>query len=879
MELIRISHPTIAGYSPFAIRLNDFNNTIIFAYDSLGTQINLITNTTNFNFNEWHTVSVSYGSQGLKIALDGITVATRPSMILPLIGKEAFINLPEVPFGGLQFTGKISAFRISYRQSDWQLAKRYKTPTIMITQNNGVFNQVCAGDTSKFSASCSNCGTNYTLQWKVNGNNVGTNSNLYNTTTINNNDIVTCQVYNPSLCPDTGAISNPIQAVVNNPPTINITSNSPVCLSDTITLFSNSYSNNPYRIWRTNSMVTYTITPTVLANNGINYSTTNFNGNLDNGVWKNVNVPFSFKYFNNTYNKIHINTNGYVSFGIDTGYNSSVTFIPNPVNQNNYIGGPWADLDLSTSGKIEYGIFGTAPNRIFMIRYYAPTIGFTTDIDTSAIYINETSNTIRVAWKKYNNSISWPMTIGLEDSTGTRGVAPFDVNNNYISENPTDRMYYFYPNPLTYSWSGPSSFTSTAQNPVILNSTAANAGTYTVNVTDASGCTNSASINVSVGTFPISISAVPNDTICAGTSVSLTASGATSYSWSGGITNGNSFTPTTSGTYTVTATNASGCASTSTILVTVKPTPTLTITSSPNDSICAGSVVTLTATGGGTYSWTGGVSNGVPFTPSTSSVYTVTVTGTNGCTKTQLQPITVNSIPTVTLLVSPNDTICSGTTTIFTASGGGTYSWTGGISNGVAFIPNTSNVYTVTVTGTNGCTKTQTQSLTVNPSPTITIAVTPNDTVCVGASISLNATGSGTYVWSNGVQNNISFLPMASATYTVTASGSNGCSQTQTQQVVINALPIVNISVIPNDTICQGDLVTLTASGGVTYTWSGGVINGNSFSLASNSTFSVVVADAYACSSTSNQSIVVKPNLIPSLSISSSPLQGVTNDP
>ncbi|MDX2281208.1 MAG: choice-of-anchor I family protein, partial [Saprospiraceae bacterium] len=187
-----------------------------------------------------------------------------------------------------------------------------------------------------------------------------------------------------------------------------------------------------------------------------------------------------------------------------------------------------------------------------------------------------------------------------------------------------------------------------------------------------------------------------------------------------------------------------------------------------NDAItCAGGSVTLTAAGGGTYSWsTGANTAAITVNPATTTTYTVTVTNAAGCTATSSSTITVNPLPTPSITVAensgiePNDgSICTGASATLTATGGGTYAWSTGASTAeITVSPASTTTYTVTVTNANGCTATSTRTITVNPLPTPSIAVTEtsgtanNDgQICAGASATLTASGGTSYAWSNGV--------------------------------------------------------------------------------------------------------------------------------
>jgi hypothetical protein len=138
----------------------------------------------------------------------------------------------------------------------------------------------------------------------------------------------------------------------------------------------------------------------------------------------------------------------------------------------------------------------------------------------------------------------------------------------------------------------------------------------------------------------IAACAVPNvtlaasqTTICNGASVNLTASGATTYTWSTNAnTNSISVTPSVTTSYTVVGQNSPGCPDTKTVNIVVKPSPTLTV--SPSATICPGAAATLTASGANTYSWSPGsfTTSAITVTPGLSTVYNVAGTNTVGCT-------------------------------------------------------------------------------------------------------------------------------------------------------------------------------------------------------------------------------------------------------
>ena len=221
-----------------------------------------------------------------------------------------------------------------------------------------------------------------------------------------------------------------------------------------------------------------------------------------------------------------------------------------------------------------------------------------------------------------------------------------------------------------YAWTGPAGFTAATNAIALPNATTGMSGTYKVTVTGAGGCTASGSRTVSVNA-PTAAAITGATTLCAGVPLVLTCTTAgISYQWSG--PGGFSFsgatmtrTPAVAGTYTVTVTNASGCISTASRTVTLNAAPNVVVT---NNSNCTR--IWLVASGGNSYAWSG--PNGYTVTgatvlrnPATASmfgVYTVTVTGTGGCTASA--SITVNPCsgktqslpPDLSLSAYPNPT-------------------------------------------------------------------------------------------------------------------------------------------------------------------------------------------------------------------------------
>jgi hypothetical protein len=208
-------------------------------------------------------------------------------------------------------------------------------------------------------------------------------------------------------------------------------------------------------------------------------------------------------------------------------------------------------------------------------------------------------------------------------------------------------------------------------------------------------------MNLTVNNLP-TVGATPSaTTVCNGSNVTLNGSGASTYTWTGGITNGNPFSATTTANYSVTGTDANGCSNTSVASVSVNALPTVGSTPSAT-TVCNGSSVTLNGSGATTYTWTGGITDGNAFTATTTANYSVTGTDANGCTNTSVASVSVNTLPSVTAN-STASVICVGQSVTLTGGGASTYTWSGSVNDGVAFTPTVTDTYTVTGTDANGC--------------------------------------------------------------------------------------------------------------------------------------------------------------------------------
>jgi gliding motility-associated-like protein len=341
-----------------------------------------------------------------------------------------------------------------------------------------------------------------------------------------------------------------------------------------------------------------------------------------------------------------------------------------------------------------------------------------------------------------------------------------------------------------------------------------------------------------------------DQTACSGASVTLSGSGATSYTWDNGVTNGVSFNPVTTQTYTVTGTDAAGCQETDQVVVNVGTNPV--VDAGANQSICPGQSITLSGSGANSYTWDNSVTDGVAFTPAGTQTYTVTGSDIAGCQGTDQVTITVYNLPSIN--AGADQAICPGGSVILSGSGGTSYTWNNGVANGVSFNPAATQTYTVTGTDANGCSNTDQVLVTVNALPNVSAG--QDQSVCAGTAVTLSGSGAVSYVWNLSVVNNTPFTPGATQIYTVVGTDANGCQNSDQVTVTVNPPPTIGAGA--DQTICVGTSVTLSGTGGVSYVWTNGVTNGTSFNPGvGTQTYTVTGTDANGCTNTDQVTITV----------------------
>jgi uncharacterized Rossmann fold enzyme len=375
---------------------------------------------------------------------------------------------------------------------------------------------------------------------------------------------------------------------------------------------------------------------------------------------------------------------------------------------------------------------------------------------------------------------------------------------------------------------------------------------YTISGSDSNGCVNTDTITVTVNPLPAVTANASTNSICHGNNVVLYGSGAQTYSWDHNVSDNVAFVADSTTNYMISGTDSNGCINTDTITVTVmaNPLPTVIANASAN-SICYGSNVTLFGSGAQTYSWDHNVSDNVAFVPTSTTNYIISGTDSNGCVNTNTITVTVNPLPAVTANASTNS-ICHGNNVVLYGSGAQTYSWDHNVSDNVAFVADSTTNYMISGTDSNGCINTDTIRVTVNPLPTV-IANTSANSICYGNDVILYGSGAQTYSWDHNVSDNVAFVPIATASYIVTGTDSNTCTNSDAISVSVNELPLLS-AIITNENIGNDGAIDLTVGAGLApyqYDWDNDGTGDNDdtedLSKLTKGIYTVSVTDANGC--------------------------------
>ena len=302
------------------------------------------------------------------------------------------------------------------------------------------------------------------------------------------------------------------------------------------------------------------------------------------------------------------------------------------------------------------------------------------------------------------------------------------------------------------------------------------------------------------------VSAGPDLYACNGGPVTLTGTGAQTYSWIPNVANGSTFTPSINQTYTLTGFDANGCSSWDQTNILLE---NFSIDAGQNLTVCQGDIAVLTATGSPNIIWNNNdVSNGIPFYPLNSGYITAFATSANGCLASDSVLLTVNPAPSID--AGQDYFTCPGDSITLLASGGNNLIWNGTIANDTTFVPNASATYVVSGESSLGCIGSDTLHVFYGTFPDLNAG--QDQSVCFGDEVILYGTGGIFMYWSNNIADSIPFVPQQSGSYVLTGASNEGCVGTDTVYVSVNdaSSNTINASAIDSYTL-NGQ--TYTASG------------------------------------------------------------------
>jgi len=499
-------------------------------------------------------------------------------------------------------------------------------------------------------------------------------------------------------------------------------------------------------------------------------------------------------------------------------------------------GGLNGSINITTSA-------GTAPYT------YAWSNGNTTE-DQSAIGAGSYSVTVTDA----NNCTSTLSVTLTQPSLLTVGVATSNpvcnLANGSLTASPSGGTA-----PFSYNWSNGA---TTA------NVSGINANTYTVTVSDSSGCTATTSRTlVNAGNPAVSFNSLSNISCNGGSngSVNISVSSGTApytYSWSNSAST-QDINGVAAGNYTVVITDSNNC-STSFDTVLVQPTA-INLSISKTNAACGsfnGSASALAGGGAGgfSYQWSNG-SSSATISNLSPGTYTVTVTDANACSKTSSSTL-VNIVGPDVSLTSSSDVSCNGGNdgsidiTVTSGTLPYTYSWSNGLTTeDISGVP--AGSYFILVTDSNECTDTLT--IVLSQPPAITVGMSSVNSSCGLADGSATASPSGgtggfTFLWSSG-DTLATATGLAAGVYTVTVTDSNGCTKSASVNVSNTGGPLISISSI-TPPFCHGDstgAIDISITGGTapfTYSWSDNSA-AQDLSGVPAGTYTVTVTDSLGC--------------------------------
>ncbi|QIP13700.1 hypothetical protein G8759_14260 [Spirosoma aureum] len=495
---------------------------------------------------------------------------------------------------------------------------------------------------------------------------------------------------------------------------------------------------------------------------------------------------------------------------------------------------------------------------------------------------------------------SYSVLVQASDANGCGGIASTAYSLAVNDATPTITGFAVTPNrvcvgsPITftatigniagnYSWSlenggssigSPGPTTATAFSVV---QTASGSGVQTFTLTVNSGgqrvtATTSLTVNIS----PVASLTNNGPLTCSQTSVTLTASGGNSFTFSTGSglvvgTPGSSSTVvvSTPGVYSVVVGNTSGCVSAASTTVDQDVTAaSVSINPGSATLTCASPSVSLTAVGVGSVRWNTGSTSPI-LTVSTAGTYSVTLTSGSGCTAvTSVEVSADQSAPSVSINPGSATLSCASPSVSLTAVGVGSVLWNTGSTSPILTV-SSAGTYSVTLTSGSGCTAVTSVEVSADQSaPSVSINPGSATLSCASPSVSLTAVGVGSVLWNTGSTSPI--LTVSSAgTYSVTLTSGSGCTAVTSVEVSADqSAPSVSINPGSATLSCASPSVSLTAVGVGSVLWNTGSTS-PILTVSSAGTYSVTLTSGSGCTAVTSVEVSADQSA-PSVSINPS---------
>lgn len=390
-------------------------------------------------------------------------------------------------------------------------------------------------------------------------------------------------------------------------------------------------------------------------------------------------------------------------------------------------------------------------------------------------------------------------------------------------------------------------------------------GTYNVSVTDAHGCTTTASGTVTEPDTLDASSVDVNVTCFEGSdgSIDLTVSGGLGpylYDWDNGETT-EDISGLSAGTYTVTIVDQNGCVFVYSTTLTESALFEPEITADGPLEFCDLEDVVLTATEGASYLWSPNGETTQSITVTESGTYSVLVTSLEGCVgEAEAVTVTVFDLPTPIITAGGPIEFCDGDSVVLTSTPGSSYEWVPNGETTQSITVYDAGSYNVIVTDQNGCSDISPRiDVFVNPNPIPTITADGPTTFCEVESVTLTASAADSYLWSPGGETTQSITVNTAGDYTVSVIDENGCEGTSdaiTISIFDNPQPVITASG-PLE-FCEGDSVILSTDLYASYVWLPNGETSQSVTVYESGTYSVVVTDANGCTGEAQAVTVTK---------------------